>query len=174
MLLDEAAPRWHHRERHAVRAAAPPADLLAAAAALTWGEVPLFRLLMAVRSLGTAALRVDRPILADMTGIGFAELARDGHEVVYGAVGRPWSPSGGLVPVADAASFRAVDEPGWARMAMNFAVADGWLTTETRVWLTDSGARRRFAPYWAAVRPFSGAIRRAWLTAIARRAVTPV
>jgi hypothetical protein len=172
MLLDEASPRWHHRERHTVRVDAPAAEVLAAVPALTWGEVPLFRLLMSLRSAGTAGLRAERPILDDMVGIGFTELARDGRELVYGAVGRPWSPTGGLIRITDAADFRAVDEPGWARMAMNFAVADGRLSTETRVWLTDAGARRRFAPYWAAIRPFSGAIRRAWLTAVARRALT--
>ena len=65
-------------------------------------------------------------------------------------------------------------EPGYAKMAMDLrALPDGEgarLETETRIFLTDSAARRRFAPYWLVVRPFSGLIRRRWLRAAKRRA----
>ncbi len=72
--------------------------------------------------------------------------------------------------VEAAQPFRDFTEPGWAKMAVNFRVADGELSTETRVWLTDAGSRRAFGAYWLVIRPFSGLIRRAWLTAAARRA----
>jgi hypothetical protein len=36
---------------------------------------------------------------------------------------------------------------------------------------TDAAARRRFGVYWAAIRPWSGVIRREWLRAIERRAL---
>jgi hypothetical protein len=168
MLLDEVAPRWHHRSRYAVAASG---DLLPAVEALTWSDVPLFRALMSVRMAGRR-LPAERPILESMTSIGFAPLGRADDELVYGAIGRPWSPRGGLRAVSGAAAFRAFDEPGWARMALNFHVADGRLSTETRVWLTDPTARRRFRPYWLVVGPFSGAIRMAWLRAAKYRALT--
>ena len=44
------------------------------------------------------------------------------------------------------------------------------LETETRVLLTDAGARRCFGAYWVVVRPFSGLIRRRWLHAAKQRA----
>ena len=44
------------------------------------------------------------------------------------------------------------------------------LETETRVFLTDAAARRRFGAYWLVVRPFSGLTRRLWLRAAKRRA----
>jgi hypothetical protein len=44
------------------------------------------------------------------------------------------------------------------------------LTTETRIWCADGRARRRFALYWALVRPFSGLIRILMLRAVAREA----
>ncbi len=50
--------------------------------------------------------------------------------------------------------------------------ADG-LTTETRVFATDSRARRRFAVYWRVIYPGSALIRRSWLDAIKRRAENP-
>jgi hypothetical protein len=168
--LDEQLPRWHHREWHAVPVGTPADVTLAALDALTWREVPLFRVLMGIRSLGQASRSPDRRVLADFTGTGFTELTRSGTEVVYAGIGRPWSPGGGMRAVSSAAEFRDFAEPGWAKMAINFRVADGTLSTETRVWLTSASARRGFAAYWLVVRPFSGLIRRAWLAAAARRA----
>ena len=46
------------------------------------------------------------------------------------------------------------------------------METETRIFLTDVAARRRFAAYWLVVRPFSGLLRRSWLQAARRRAET--
>jgi hypothetical protein len=168
--LEEQLPQWHHRERHAVALAGPPDRALAALEALTWREVPLFRILMGIRSLGTASRSGDRRILTGFTGIGFTPTARDDHEIVYVGIGRPWSARGGMRRVGSAAAFQAFDEPGWAKMAVNFAVAGSQLSTETRVWLTDASARRAFGAYWLVIRPFSGLIRRSWLTATARRA----
>ena len=104
-----------------------------------------------------------------MTEIGFAPLGSSPDEIVYGAIGRPWSSHGGLRRVSSAADFTAFDEPGWARMALNFHVTGGRLATETRVWLTSADARRRFRPYWLVVAPFSGVIRVAWLRAARSR-----
>jgi hypothetical protein len=51
------------------------------------------------------------------------------------------------------------------------AAGDGaLLETETRIYLTDAAARRRFGAYWLMIRPFSGLIRRLWLRAAKRRA----
>ena len=44
------------------------------------------------------------------------------------------------------------------------------ISTETRVLAVDPASRRRFALYWLVIRGGSGAIRRSWLHAIARRA----
>lgn len=59
-------------------------------------------------------------------------------------------------------------------MAMELrAVPDGdgaRLETETRIYLTDASARRRFGAYWLVIRPFSGLTRRGWLRAAKKRA----
>jgi hypothetical protein len=168
--LDEQLPQWHHRERHAVAFAGPPDRALTALDALTWREVRLFRVLMGIRSLGTASRSGDRRILTDFTGIGFVLTAQTDDEIVYAGIGRPWSPRGGMRRVESAAAFQAFDEPGWAKMAVNFLVAGGELSTETRIWLTNPSARRAFGAYWLVIRPFSGLIRRSWLAAAARSA----
>src|SRR4051794_31194945 len=134
--LEEQLPEWHHRERHAVPFPGPPDRALTALDALTWREVPLFHVLMAIRSLGTTSGTGERRILTDFTGIGFTLTAQSDREVVYAGIGRPWSPRGGMRRVDSAAGFQAFDEPGWAKMAVNFAVAGGELSTETRVLLT--------------------------------------
>jgi hypothetical protein len=176
--LDDLLPAWHFRERHRRRTDAPAAALLAAVEQVTWAEVPLMRGLMALRSAGRVPLPADRRILGDMTAMGFTVLDRSADELVMGALGRPWSARGGPAPrLADqedpAAFFTGFTEPGWARMAANFRVAGGELTTETRVLLTDEASRRAFRRYWLLIRPFSGLIRRRWLAAVTRRATRP-
>jgi hypothetical protein len=170
MLLDGYLPEWHHRERHRVPVAATPAAVLAALDEVTWAEAPVFGLLMSMRAGLTGRHRggrAGRPVLEGFTGIGFAELARDAQEVVFGGIGRPWTPSGGMLTSSDFATF---DEPGWAKMAINFRSADGALTSETRAWLTDERSRRLFRRYWLVIRPFSGLTRQSWLGAVRRHA----
>jgi hypothetical protein len=178
MLIDELLPIWHFRERHRVATAAPAADLLAAVDQVTWGEVPVMRVLMRARSAGRLRPGSDRTILEDMARLGFTVLARNEEEVVAAAVGRPWSPAGGAAPLwtqqpDPARLFVDFSAKGWAKMIVNFRVSAGQLTTETRVQLTDDRSRRAIRPYWLAIRLPSGHIRRQWLAAIDRRATQP-
>lgn len=89
------------------------------------------------------------------------------RELVVGAVGKPWTPSGGLVRGADVATFA---RPGFARMALNVTLDDGTLATETRVRCTDARSRLLFRLYWLVVKPFSVLVRAEWLRAVKRRA----
>lgn len=175
MLIDQLLPHWHFREHHRRATTAAPGDLLAAVDLVTWADVPVMRNLMRVRSAGGLRLSPNRPILEDMTRIGFTALARTDREIVVGAIGRPWSPGGGAPREWAAATdpggvFTDFTTPGWAKMIFSFHASAGDLTTETRVLLTDDRSRRPFMGYWIVIRPFSGLIRRRWLTAIARRA----
>ena len=171
MLIDEVLPEWHKREQHRRRTDADPDGVLRSAEQLTWEEVAAFRILMRIRAGGR---RMNGTTILDgMRRTGFVELARGAREIVFGAIGRPWTPTGGLIPLAAArstTSFVDFDRPGFAKMAFNFAVDDGELITETRVYLTDATARLAFRVYWLVVRPFSGLIRREWLAGITRRA----
>ncbi len=99
--------------------------------------------------------------------MGFDVLTRSATEVVVGATGTPWRPRGGLGPFADA-------RPGSVRMAVDVRaepLCGGCrLSTETRIAATDEAARRAFRRYWFVVGPFSGVVRRRWLSAT-RRAI---
>ncbi len=166
MSVRDALPVYHHVERHAIGVAATPERTLAAAREARLDDVPAVRILFRLRGLRAAP---RGPIWDSLLADGFQALGED----TLVLVGRPWSPKGGTRRVDD---FVAFAEPGYAKMAMDLrAVPDGdgaRLETETRVFLTDAAARRRFGAYWLVVRPFSGLVRRSWLKAAKRRAET--
>jgi hypothetical protein len=165
-LLDEVLPEWHFRERHRTRVNASPERVFAAVREVTLAEMPVARALIRLRGMRA---RRTRPILDEMREVGFEiEAEEEGAELVFASIGRPWKLRGGIRPhYGDFSSFAA---PGFAKMAFNFRLESGLLTTETRVFVTDARSRRLFRRNWLFVRPFSGLIRRLWLRAIARRA----
>ena len=182
--LDEFLPAYDVNEIHSIEIAAEPDAVMAAARALTSREVPLLIVLMSLRGLPAALLRrrgrwarsdriLDAPLLDHFTRGGFVVLADRPGELVLGAIGRFWKLDGGVERVPGDA-FVAFDEPGFAKSVLNFhaQAVDGGsvLSTETRVHLTNSGARRSFRRYWRIVMPGSALIRRVWLRAIRKRA----
>lgn len=183
MLLDELMPDYEFGEAHSMLLNAPPDRALRAVRSVALGEMPLVRLLFAIRSLpaslgGKRGLPSEKTasLYEQMLAFGFIRLGEEpGREVVLGGVGQMFRLRGGVAPaVRDARSFLAFEEPGYARVAMNFSVGatgDGArLATETRVATTDPDSHRRFGRYWRVIRPGSAAIRRSWLRA-ARRSV---
>jgi hypothetical protein len=89
-----------------------------------------------------------------------------------------WPDPGSTVPargdIAPLEEFARFAEPGWTKYLTDFHLqpCNGGvqLTTETRGYSTDSRARRRFAVYWALIRPASGLVRRDMLATVRRRA----
>lgn len=194
--LDRMLPAWQFAERHERTIAVDPARVDRAIREVTAGEIRGFRTLTWLRSPrppGSAgpesilAPSPTRPILDVALGSGFVELVDEPRrEMVIGT----------LVIVPDALlrksaaeletlaadftadRFAALDEPGYAKAAMNFRLepaSDGAtrLITETRVYATDAATRRRFAVYWRLIYPGSAFLRRQWLAAIAARAEGP-
>jgi hypothetical protein len=181
--LDEFVPVYQFAEFHATRVAASCEETYRAIKKVTANEIFLFRTLTAIRRFGrpgpegilNAPERL--PLLDVATRTGFLWLADEpGEEVVVGtAVVRPrgWRPKHRPTPEG----FKNLHEPGFALAAMNFRLEDAGpdacrVTTETRVYATDAGARRRFAAYWRVIYPGSAMIRRMWLRAIRLRAET--
>ena len=181
-LVDDFLPDYDFHEVHRRQIAAPPAAALAGAKAATPGEMPLLRVLFALRSGPALLVRgrglpsaKDRSLAAQMIEFGFVPLAETDHELVLGFVGQPWKLTGGSMPrLRSAKQWRSFDEPGYVKAVMDFrATASSGgsvLGTETRIKATDPASRRRFRPYWLLIRPASGVIRRVWLRAAERRA----
>jgi len=177
MLLDELIPQYDFNEVHSVRLSASPERALEAVKRVTPGEMPLVRLLFTVRSL--PALLTGRPglptaktqsLYEQMLDFGFVFLGEDpGREVACGMIGQMWKVRGAAPTIRDAREFVAFEEPGYAKVAMNFSVrpAEGatCLRTETRVLITDDASRRGFGRYWQVILPGRAMIRRGWLRA---------
>jgi hypothetical protein len=162
-FLDIALLRFDVNEEHSV--ALPCDSERAVALALAAPAAPdrLVGLLLRLRGLPSGTT-----VAGLFESMDFEVLARGPAEIVLGAAGRPWRPSGRLVPFADplpgtvriALDLRAVPAPGGGCV----------LSTETRVQAVDEHARRSFGRYWRLVRPLSGLIRRRWLRAVRRAA----
>jgi hypothetical protein len=173
-LLAEVMPRYDVQERHELWVPAAPRDAYEAVKAVSAREVRLFGPLMRLRTFGRARRVFDpqAPLLEEMLKIGFVKLGeRPGEEIVVGAIGRFWSPTGNRPRETE--DFGRFDEPGYAKAAMNFTVRPeregSRIATETRIVGTDAAATRKFRRYWLLIGVGSGAIRRSWLKAIRRR-----
>lgn len=162
-LLARFLPTWDFRESHRAEVPGDAAEVLAAVERVRWREVPLFRTLASVASLGRSRPQADAEFLTQMTSGGFTVLGRTGDELVVGAIA-PVAGKGKPVEV-DAETFRRFAEPGYYRVAFNFRHAEGVLSTQTRVKVTDAASLPRFTLYWSLIRVPSGLIRREWLRA---------
>ena len=163
-------------------AVAAPADaVFRAIEAYDLRDSAAARFLMTLRGYGRRVRRPAVPVglVESLARSGFVPLGgRPGRELTFGLVGKFWTPSGGLVPIA-AADFEGFRREGYAKAAWNVAVAPAGdpdrhasiLSTETRVLCYGARARRRFRLYWGTIELFSGVIRMAMLRGIRRRAL---
>lgn len=179
--LDEFAPAFRFHEVNTVRVRAPKAQVYRAIREVRADEILFFRTLIWLRRFGRAGPESilnapeQRPLLDVALRTTFLQLAEEPEcEIVIGAV--VMAPSGGRPKAHPTpADFQALGSPGFAKATMNFLVAEAapgvcLVTTETRVYATDAGARQRFAAYWRVIYPGSALIRRMWLRAVRLRA----
>jgi hypothetical protein len=152
--LDAYLPSYEFVERHRV-GIRDPGQADRALREVTFREVPGVRVLLFLRGLGRRGL--DETVVGAM--VRRTRVLEDvpGEGIVLELRGRFWRLRGG----GDGPEATAV---------MDFRAELGALTTETRVHVGNAEARRKFACYWRAIRPFSGLIRILVLRAAKRRA----
>lgn len=173
--LPEALPAAEFVEVHSRVIDAPPERVWAALLDLRWTDLRWTVPLAAARGLGLRAgsLR-DRPPLLERGPVRLM-LREEGRYLAGGRVARPWRPVPELGPdLAGLDQLAGYTEPGWLKYGMDFRLhplpgGRTRLETATLCQPTDDSARRRFARYWAFIRPFSGLIRRDMLNGVARR-----
>lgn len=180
--LDRFLPEYRHNEVHETVISAPLESVRRAVREVKGREIPLARLLFGIRLLPGRLLGrrmperdYEKTILDSAIASGFILLSESPDEIVLGVVGQFWKLSGEIVRLPGPEEFLAFSREGYAKGAVDFTLeeqADGRvrLRTETRVLPLGRGAARRFGLYWTVVQPGSALLRRAWLSAIRRRA----
>lgn len=180
--LDRFIPAFQFSEVHAIEINAPAERTYRAMLEVTPDEIAFYRALTWVRRGGQAGPESimnpapGRPLLASAVRTGFRKLAEvPNHEFLFG--GFVAAPPGAGARAWTAESYIALNEnePGFAKVAMNFRVEPrgpgaSVLSTETRVYATDNATQRIFKVYWRTIYPGSALIRVSWLRAIKRRA----
>jgi hypothetical protein len=174
--LDGCLPPGAWRlEHHAIDLPGDPETALAAALGVHPRDVPVVRVLLAIRGLPHEA---RGPVGTLFSTPPFFVLDEErGRELVFGVVGPFWRWRRGKVPdraPRTAAELRAALAEGRMAAIGNFRAEPrpGGVRLWTETWVVAPGARQRstFVAYWMLVGPFSAWIRRLLLRA-ARRAV---
>ncbi len=179
--LDEFAPVFQFQEVHRIPVQATRARTFAAIKEVTSGEIPLYRSITWFRRGGVGGPESilnsppGEPLLAVATRTSFLVLADvPDREIVIGTV--VLAPPGvRLAAGATPAAYKELIQGGFAKATMQFVVTDRpqggcLLTTETRVFATDSVSKKRFGYYWRFIYPGSSVLRMMWLRAIKVRA----
>jgi hypothetical protein len=165
MLLDEFLPSYEVREQHRILVHASLDLTYLAVRQLDLRRARWSTLLFRLRRIPTGMPASYTPDLNGLLKMGFILLGeRPNEELLLGAVGRFWSPAGGLQRF-DAEGYQNFHEKGYAKAAWNFSLTrqsddTTLLATETRVAPLDEASRRRLRFYWFFIAPFSGFIRR--------------
>jgi hypothetical protein len=178
--IDRFVPAYQFNEAHEIEISAPVDRAYRAVLDVTPEEISFYRALTWLRRFGRAGPEsilnpaAGKPLLDTAVRTSFRKLAEvENREIVFG--GFTAAPAGAGTRTWTGATFAALEEPGFAKVAMNFRLdprgpAACVLSTETRVYATDASTRRVFKVYWRTIYPGSALIRWSWLRAIKRRA----
>src|SRR6266516_3571174 len=107
-LIDDWLPEFDVGERHDIAVPVAPERALELALSTPVASDRIVRALVTARGMVARGETIERFFAAHC----FVVLARTPTEWVVGAVGAVWRPRGGLVPLGDAAAWRAAGVPG--------------------------------------------------------------
>jgi hypothetical protein len=169
--LHEFLSTYEFSERHSLAIDATTGRIDDALRAVSISDIPVTRALWFIRRLGRQYGDSTKPFVAGgLPAVVLEDVPAEG--IVLGLTGQFWRLRGDNDPdkPRSAMEFAAYDRPDACKAVIDFRVGPRLLTTETRVHVPDRAARRKFARYWALIRPFSGLIRILLLRAVRRRA----
>jgi hypothetical protein len=180
-ILDIFMPVYEVHERHTTRVHTPANHLWQVALETNIEDTGIVRALILTRETilgGTHSARNTKPLLEQMTGLGWNLLAEiPGQEIVMGAATKPWEPNPVFLPIPPN-EFRDFNHPGFVKIIWTLrAEPDGpyhsIAISETRVTTTSPAARATFRRYWAFLSPGILLIRHAILLQLKYRAECP-
>jgi hypothetical protein len=161
-LLDMFMPRYDVVERHQIGVDAPVEATYDALLDVDLDDSPLVRAIFKGRELLLGASpsksRRRRGLVELTQSLGWVRLAEiPGHEIVMGAVTRPWE-ADVVFRGVPADEFAAFNEPDYVKIIWTLRADEAGpdtsiARTETRAVATDAGARRKFRWYWARFSP---------------------
>lgn len=184
--LDRFLPYAHWQTQHAQVIPAPTDITKRAFADLTVGELKLTAVLFGLRMLpsllfqpGTGSFTGRNvPVWDTMIGMGFVALdSIENGSATLGFIGQPWRMRLNEAVRLDihADQFTDFCEPNCIKGLTGVVIRPhprgSIMLTETRVFATDTVAKRRFQTYWRLIHPFSNLIRRDMLRGVMRRAL---
>lgn len=173
-LLDSLMPGYEVCERHRIAVDAPAGMTLAAARDIDPEDSRIIRAIFKARERIFRGKKDDsarpRGMFEGMKAIGWGVLAESPHEIVMGAVTKPWQANPVFRPLPPD-EFVAFAEPDHVKIVWTLRAdpqPDGRsvFRTETRAVATDAGARRKFRLYWALLSPGIILIRAAMLPVV--------
>jgi len=177
-LMDRFLPHHQFSERHQITVRCQPGKLLDVIQTFQPPRDRLGDIAMSLRQLPARLMHwllpTRLPPPTPFTAAKFIPLGREAdREIVGGLVGKfweIWSGDFGLVSLPGPVEFLACNPPKTAKLVISFSAepvgAETVLTTETRVYCPDRYSLMMFTPYWLAIRPISGLLRRRALNAI--------
>jgi hypothetical protein len=172
--LDDFLPEFEFSERHRLAIEAPPERIDEALRTVSIADIPIARALWFVRRLGRPYGDTTKPFVGgELPGVVLEDVR--GQGIVLGLTGQFWKVRGGRDPdrPRTADDFLAYARPDTCKAVIDFRSGPSLLSTETRVHVADSAARRKFRRYWRVIRPFSGLIRILLLRAARKKAEAP-
>jgi hypothetical protein len=169
--LNDFLPTYEFSERHAIAIDASPEQIDQALRSVSMADIPIARLLWWIRRLGRPYGDSAKAFVGgELPGIVLDDAPGEG--IVLGLTGQFWRIRADRDPArpTTAEEFLDYGRPDMCKAVIDFRIGHNHLSTETRVHVGDSGARRSFTRYWLVIRPFSGLIRILLLRAARRRA----
>lgn len=170
--LDDFLPDYEYSERHRLAINAPSERIDRAVRTVSLNDMPLARVLWAIRRLGRPYGDAARPFVDGALENAVVLDDVPGEGIVLGLTGQFWRLRGGDkgIRARTTEEFLAYARPDACKAVIDFRIGPSLLSTETRVHVPDPVSRRKFGRYWLAIRPFSGLIRIMFLRAARQRA----
>ena len=192
MLLDEFMPLYQFSENHSIVIKTKSnSNVLSVIKDITPAEIPFMFELLWLHALPSRLFSTKKksdleivrkkPFFEQYLNSGFILLAEDeNQELVLGRIAQFWKLINDSIPRIDnTKEFLAFNNPSYAKAAMNFYVhhnhaddEDVKFSTETRIYVHDQIARKKFARYWLVIHSFSAFNRKMLLRAVKRRLET--
>ncbi len=176
--IDSYLPTFHFSEKHAIQVNALPEQAMIAACGDEFRSADVFRLFLKLRT--TLAKPIKGGVLNDHEfvrsgGVFYTLNSQPEQGLIFGAIGKLWSPTSEIRRIDTPEYFANFDDPGFFKVAVDFrarAVNPGQtiLSTETRVYCTNRVAWWYFLFYWILIRSGSGWVRTMWLKRAKREA----